>query len=68
MSAPFWADGFWSEDFWDADFWSGETAPTGPGLIPLYIIEREDGTRVFSTDSAEERAPVLFGNNKILIR
>ena len=37
------------------------------GAIPLYVIIRGDGIRVFSDSPVGERSPLLFGSANVLI-
>lgn len=49
-------------------WWTGGDALPA-GATPLYVVVRaSDGRRVFSTDNANEREPVLFGTSRILYR
>jgi hypothetical protein len=49
-------------------WWTGGGALPG-GATPLSVVVRAgDSRRVFSTDNAGERTPVLFGASTILFR
>jgi hypothetical protein len=49
-------------------WWTGQDS-LPVGATPLFMTVRaSDGRRVFSTDSVNEREPVLFGTSHILIR